>query len=181
MAAATVCHVARAAPGWALSETEHDGIKVTHRVFAPPGRGAAVIDEVNVSNTSNAARSFSLYEYWDVARRDIVINWLVSGIPFANLPTDAAAARDALNQNFDEATSYDAKQQALILRRHLAAGVTRPDPDTPDEADWYPGDPYLAISDRPIRRVSRFMGSSLPRVCECSRPRRTSRVGWRQR
>ena len=130
--------------GWSESATEHNGLRVAHRVFAPPGRDAVVIDEVTVSNTSGDARGFSLYEYWDVARRNIAINWLVSGIPFGNLPSDAATARDALNQNFDEAVAWDAQQQALVLRRQLAAGVMRPDADTPDDVDWYPGDPFLA-------------------------------------
>ncbi len=130
--------------GWSLAETEHDGLRVTHRVFSPPGHASVVLDEVTVANTSGGEKRFSLYEYWDVARRDLVIDWLVSGIPFSSLPTDAVQLRDAHNADFDEAVHYQAAQQALVLRRQLPAGATRPARETPDPVDFYPGDPFLA-------------------------------------
>lgn len=130
--------------GWSLSQTEHAGVRVSHRVFAPPGLDAVVLDDVTVSNTSDDDRELKLYEYWDVARRDLVIDWLVSGIPFSTLPSDAVTMRDAHNGDFDEQLVYHRDQQALVLSRKPAAALIRPDPATPDPVDQYPGDPFLA-------------------------------------
>ncbi|MFT3838063.1 MAG: hypothetical protein QM723_13840 [Myxococcaceae bacterium] len=130
--------------GWSLAQTEHAGARVTHRVFSPPGLDAVVLDDVTVTNTSGDDRALKLYEYWDVARRDIVIDWLVSGIPFSTLPTDAVTMRDAHNADFDEQIVYHRDQQALVLTRRPAATLLRPDPAVPDPVDFYPGDPFLA-------------------------------------
>ncbi|MCA9590568.1 MAG: hypothetical protein KC657_34940 [Myxococcales bacterium] len=132
--------------GIAYAETvmEHAGVRTTRRTFAPDGDAPYVIDEVTIDNLRQTRASLRHYEYWDVARRPIEINWLVSGKAFKSAPRDAEARRDGRNALFDERPTFDATAQVLGLRRTHAAGVTPPPREAPDAVDHYPGDPFLA-------------------------------------
>ncbi len=134
--------------GYGEAATEHRGIEIARRTFAPPGRAPYVIDEVTVTNRWNEARTIRHYEVFDVARRPIEINWIVSGSPFPNLPADVRRIRDETNALFAETVTYDESERALVLRRsHDVADV--PPRETIAERDYYPGDPFLvALSGR---------------------------------
>ncbi|MEW6431063.1 MAG: hypothetical protein AB1730_06100 [Myxococcota bacterium] len=124
---------------------EHRGVRSDREVFAPAGDDAVVLADVTLTNTSSQTRTVAHYEYWDVARRNIEINWLVSGDLSAEIPATVRAERDARNADFRETLTWDATHRALLLRRAPVEGVTRPDAGAPDARDWYPADPFLAV------------------------------------
>jgi hypothetical protein len=131
--------------GYAEAVMEFRGVKATRRVASPPGDAPVVIADVTLENTSAAPASLRHYELWDVARRPIEINWLVSGIPFSAAPATARQERDARNAMFDETVSWDPSARLLGLRRSFAAGFTPLPRAQPSDVDDYPGDPFLAV------------------------------------
>lgn len=124
--------------------TTFKGLSVSHRIFTPTGQVPVVLDDVILENTTNVPLTFKHYEYWDVARRQIETNWLVSGSALKSAPTNAAIARDARNSLFQEHVTWDAKAQILGMRRTQLSTppVTI---DQPSAVDYYPGDPFLAV------------------------------------
>jgi hypothetical protein len=132
--------------GVAYAETvmEHAGVRTTRRTFSPDGDAPYVVDEVTIENMRPTRAALRHYEYWDVARRPIEINWLVSGKAFKSAPQDADARRDARNALFDERPTWDATSNVLGVRRAHAVGVTAPPREAPDAVDHYPADPFLA-------------------------------------
>ena len=129
----------------AETETVHHGVSVSRRLSSPPGDAALVIDEVTLENRSGAPKALRHYEYWDVRRRPIEIDWAVSGKPVASFPGDARAARDARNALFDESVSWDPAARVLALRRAYSGGDARPARETASAEDLYPGDPFVAV------------------------------------
>ncbi len=130
--------------GYAEASMEHRGVRVLRRTFAPAGDAPLVIDEVTIENLSNDFRSLRHYEVWDVARRPVEINWVVSGLPFTTVPAEARKQRDDRNALFDEEVRWDPAGSILGLRRTHAAGVAPPPREVPDPVDYYPGDPFVA-------------------------------------
>ncbi len=128
---------------FATETTFHD-ISVSHRIFAPAGDIGVVLDDVTLENTSDAPKTFKHYEYWDVARRPIETNWLVSGSAIKSAPANAVSARDARNGLFVERVTWDDKAQILGMRRALTASPPVKI-DQPSALDYYPGDPFLAL------------------------------------
>ena len=124
--------------------TAFNGISVSHRIYAPAGSIGVVLDDVVLENTSNAKKAFKHYEYWDVARRPIETNWLVSGSALKSVPASVASARDARNGLFQEHVMFDQGTQILGMRRTPIASppVTI---DQPSAIDYYPPDPFLAV------------------------------------
>ncbi|MEW5739078.1 MAG: hypothetical protein AB1938_09130 [Myxococcota bacterium] len=145
---------------------EHRGLRSSREVFAPPGDDAVVISEVTLTNTSQRERRVAHYEYWDVARRNIEINWIVSGDLSKDIPQQVRSERDARNADFREAVSWDEGHRALILRRSLMEGMSRPDAGAPDPRDWYPNDPFLAVLEGEVSGVfteqATFFGEAGP-------------------
>lgn len=129
--------------GYAEFITTARELQISRKTFAPKGDSPFVIDEVRIENLSSRARSLKHYEMWDVARRPIEINWLVSGIPLSSAPGSARASRDQANEIFGETVSYDSKTKVLGLRREHA-GMAPPPKDAPNPIDFYPGDPFLS-------------------------------------
>lgn len=62
--------------GYAQTSAEQRNIKVTHTFVAPPGDATAVVDIVDLENTSDGKKTFEHDEIWDVARRHIETDWL---------------------------------------------------------------------------------------------------------
>ncbi|MHB8872852.1 MAG: GH36-type glycosyl hydrolase domain-containing protein [Myxococcaceae bacterium] len=131
--------------GYADAQTWFRGVRASRRSFSPPGDAPVVLTEVTLENTSKQKKRLRHYEYWDVARRPIEINWMVSGNPFVTIPADAAATRDSRNGMFDEAVSWDSEARVLGLRRAHGAAADPPPREEPDAVDYYPGDPFLAV------------------------------------
>lgn len=126
------------------TETDYRGIAVTHRMYAPAGTVPAVLDDVTVENTTDAPKTIRHYEYWDVGRRPIEINWIVSGSALKGAPAAARATRDGRNAMFQEDVAWDESTQILGMRRAplMTPPVTY---DDPSPIDYYPGDPFLAL------------------------------------
>lgn len=157
--------------GYAESTLAHRDVRVARRTYAPAGDAPLVIDEVTIENTSTSPRTLRHYEYWDVKRRPIEIDWLVSGKTFTIAPSTAAARRDERNAMFDETVVWDPAARLLGLRRtHASAAPPVPARDAPSEIDFYPGDPFLAVLAGEVADVytddARFFGDGDP-----SRPR----------
>ncbi len=130
--------------GYAESSLDYRGIKVTRVTSAPPGDTPVVLSDVTLENHSGHTRTLRHYEYWDVGRRPIEINWLVSGDTFKSAPASARQSRDARNGMFGETVGWNQDAQLLGLRRTYAGSDPRPDASAPDKIDYYPGDPFLA-------------------------------------
>ncbi len=130
--------------GYAESSMDYRGILLTRRTTAPPGDAPVVLSDVELDNHSSSTKKLRYYEYWDVGRRPIEINWVVSGSSLPLAPATARTQRDAQNGMFDESVSYDPAAELLGLRRKYTGADTRPAPDAPDPVDYYPADPFLA-------------------------------------
>lgn len=133
--------------GYAESSMLHRGTSVARVTYAPKGDQPFVIDEVTIENTTDTPRSIRHYEYWDVRRRPIEIEWLVSGKTFPIAPQTVATHRDARNAMFDESVSWDPGARLLGLRRNHAPGASPAPlaPEAPSPIDFHPGDPFLAV------------------------------------
>ncbi|MFO0551556.1 MAG: hypothetical protein U0271_24425 [Polyangiaceae bacterium] len=148
--------------GYAEARTRYRDLRVTHRFYAPWGDAPYVVDEVSIENLTDEARSVAHYEVFDVARRNISTNWVVSGDPLTGVPATARAQRDALNARFDESVAYDADARALVVRRTHAANYDPQPIDDPATENDYPPDPFLValvgdVSDT-FTRKSTFFG-----------------------
>lgn len=134
--------------GYAEASTEHRGVALRRRTVAPPGDAPYVIDEVTIENRGDRPRALRHYEVWDVARRSIEIDWVVSGKALSGAPRRARSARDARNGLFDEVVAWDPSTRTLALRRsHRGAAPAR---EEPDAVDRYPADPFLAVLAGPV-------------------------------
>src|SRR5262249_47710976 len=127
--------------GYGEAITTYRDISVARRTFAPKGGDAMVVDDVAITNASDAPRSIRHYEYFDVGRRSIEIEWVASGQVSTSIPAQNRSDRDARNGLFDESVAYDADAKVLSLTRAHAGGVTPPPIDTPNPTDYYPGNP----------------------------------------
>ncbi|MEZ4226091.1 MAG: hypothetical protein R3B13_34410 [Polyangiaceae bacterium] len=132
--------------GYAQTSTQANGVRVARRMASPAGSDAVVVSDVTLTNVGDTDRSFSHYEYWDVARRAIEINWLVSGQAFTHVPQSARDERDDRNALFDETVSYDASARRLEVRRDWASNSPRLSPEEPSPVDHHPPDPFLVAA-----------------------------------
>lgn len=127
------------------TETRYHGLRVRHRTFAPQANGGdakLVIDDVEIENEGAESKTIRHYEYWDVARRPIEINWTVSG-RLPGFGQKAREQRDARNALFTERVSLE--NGILGLRRSHVPAADVPSRDAPSPVDHYPSDPFLAV------------------------------------
>ena len=145
--------------GYYETETETGGLLVRHTIHAPEGDAAFLIDDVVVKNTSSARKDVQHYEYWDVNRHQIKSNWVRTGLAAA--PSDAA--RDGLNDNFDQQVAWDAAQKTLTATM-TARGAT-PAFSAVSDIDWYPAPVYLTALSGNVDGVytdqARFFGGNV--------------------
>ena len=130
--------------------TTYRELHVAHRTYAPHGDAMAVIDEVTIENLGDDRRTIRHYEYWDVARRPIEIDWTVSG----RLPGFAQKARerrDARNGLFTEKVVLE--KGILGLRRTHVSDPPRPPREAPSATNHYPADPFVAALEGDISDV----------------------------
>jgi hypothetical protein len=130
--------------GWAESLLEHRELRVTRTLASPPGLAPVVIADVVIENRSERGRRISHYEYWDVGRRPIEINWLVSGQAISSAPETARQQRDARNALFEESVTYVPEARRLELLRSYVGAQPRPPSQQPSATDYHPGEPFLA-------------------------------------
>jgi len=139
--------------GYAEATMLHRDVFVRRRTVAPHGDAPFVVDEVTLENRGATRRALRHYEPWDVTRRPIEIDWVVSGKALRGLPRTAASRRDARNALFAERVTWDAEARALVLRRAHAGPSAPPARDVPDAVDHYPADPFLAVLSGPVSDV----------------------------
>lgn len=129
--------------GYAETTLRYRGVEVTRVTAAPPGDAPVVLSDVTLENLGAEARELTHWEYWDVQRRPIEINWVVSGTAFSGAPAHARAQRDARNQWFSEAPRYEPGAQRLLLTRRYVGAEPRPAREAPSAADHYANSPFL--------------------------------------
>ncbi len=130
--------------GYALSRMDHRDVRATRVTAAPPGNAPVVVSDVTLENLGSLPKLLTHWEYWDVFRRPIEINWVVSGDPIALAPKTARQSRDARNAWFSETASFDLDAERLRLERAYVGGAPRPSVSTPSAADYYANSPFLA-------------------------------------
>ncbi len=131
--------------GYAEATTTSGSLSITHRAYAPWGEAPYLIDEVRIVNLGAERKHVAHTEVFDVARRSIEIDWLVSGDPVHTAPQTARDGRDALDADFDESIRYDAARKMLVVQRSRAPGAPPPaEPGAPAARNDYPPDPFLA-------------------------------------
>ncbi|MBI5502875.1 MAG: Ig-like domain-containing protein [Deltaproteobacteria bacterium] len=129
--------------GYFETETTHDGIAVRHRIIAPAGDfgdDPLVVDDVELRNESASTRRLAHYEYWDVNRHQLQIQWLRTGLAAA--PGDDA--RDQLNGRFLQQVSWDAARRALRATMTPKPSETPAARDEVSAIDWHPPEIFLA-------------------------------------
>jgi hypothetical protein len=131
--------------GYGETGMEYREVRVRRVTAAPPGDAAVVVSDVTLENLSQEAKTLTHWEYWDVARRPIEINWVVSGDPFVLAPSSARKSRDARNAWFTETPRFDAGASRLELSRTWAGQEPRLGRDAPSAADHWAGSPFLAV------------------------------------
>jgi hypothetical protein len=150
--------------GYAETWQSHRDVDVTRVTTAPTGDDAVIVSDVTLENRGETTKHLTHWEYWDVGRRPIEINWLVSGETFTLAPSAARTDRDARNAWFDENVSLGDGGSRLELRRSYVGTEPRPPKGEPSAADYYPNDPFLlsafgAPSDVFVDQ-SKFLGAS---------------------
>lgn len=129
--------------GYAESSLRHRGVLFTRRTSAPVGDEPVVVSEVTLENLGGRQKRLAHYEYWDVGRRPIEINWAVSGDVLSLAPANARAARDARNALFSERVSFDPVARALYVERSYVGAAPRPAREAPSSIDLWPNQPFL--------------------------------------
>ncbi|MFI5302084.1 MAG: hypothetical protein ACHREM_28670, partial [Polyangiales bacterium] len=171
---------------YAETSTEWRSVAVTHRFHAPSGDVPYVVDDVILTNTSDAPVTVRHYEAWDVARRQLQGNWFVSGAASPSFPQTVRNQRDALSAYFDETPAWDPAQKLLrITRTPSSTGATAlPAPDAVSDLDAQPGDPFLAQLVGDVAEAwtdqSAFFGTGTTRLPDAVKLRSTGVVGARQ-
>lgn len=114
-------------------------IRVTRRVYAPPGDDAIVLNDVAIENLSADVAHLRYYEYWDVNMQRLKLQWLRSG-PFA---ASGDEARRALNDDFTSSVTMDEQMQAVRFQQQPRAGTDH-DAGAVADTDTQPLDVFLA-------------------------------------
>jgi len=105
--------------GYAETTMVHRDLSVAHATYAPRGDAPFIIDEVTIENRGLSPRTLRHYEYWDVRRRPIEIDWLVSGTSGAEDPPCERDAREerALHAATARPVTADPHAQVLVEER----------------------------------------------------------------
>lgn len=152
--------------GYGRTTTEVRELAVSRTTASPPGLAPVVISDVTLHNRSSEPRQLVHYEYWDVGRRPIEINWIVSGAAIPSAPETARQLRDSRNALFEEVVRYDSLAQRLELRRGWASTEPRTPLDEPSPIDHHPVEPFLLAAIGDVHDVyvdqAQFFGVSGP-------------------
>ena len=131
--------------GYVKTTIRYHGLALTRVQYAPSGDVPIVADEILLENETDQRKELSHYEYWDVARRPIETNWIVSGDPLTAVPQSARDKRDARNADFQEEAQWDKTTRIIAARRTYTGADPAPPKETPSATNAYPADPFLAV------------------------------------
>ncbi len=171
--------------GYVETMTEHRGIRVTRRTYAPtkpdnqphadPLRqdDPVLIVDIEIENRGAATTDLMHYEYWDVNIHQLKLQWLRTGLP--GIIGDEE--RQVINRAFTPICVWDEDWNALIFQQQ--APDFQPNPTQPNRTDWTPPGVFLADlnGDTPptghLSDMLDFFGDGDVRLPDCVRERRT--------
>ncbi len=125
--------------GYVEYTTTYEGVTVTHRIYAPAGDRAALIDDVTLSAPHGPARRLDYYEYWDANRHQLTFQSLRSG----SFGRQGDVQRDALNRPFEQRAAWDVSSATLRVSMRYTGSDPIPSRAAPAGTDFYPDDVYL--------------------------------------
>ncbi len=125
--------------GYFEKETQHAGLTVTERITAPPGDDPVLLSETHLFNSSTAAKTVTMVEFWDVDLYQITLAPLAWG-PFLWI-------RDWLNGLFRVEPEWKANGGILQAKFQYAIPRLRPKRTSPAFCDFYPKTEFLAALD----------------------------------
>ena len=131
--------------GYVKTTIRHHGLALTRVQYAASGDVPVVADEILLENETDQKKQLSHYEYWDVARRPMETNWIVSGDPLTAVPQAARDKRDAQNAQFREEAQWDKAAGIVAVRRAYTGADPAPAKDARSATNAYPADPFLAV------------------------------------
>lgn len=129
--------------GYVRYETRFDGLGVVHRVMAPAGDMGCLVDEVTITNYGDRTRQIRHYEFWDVNRHPLILQFARSGELSPDLPGNGDVQRDDEARFYDQWAEADPGGDAVRIGFEYTASGLRPAAE-PNGRDQYPGDVYLA-------------------------------------
>ncbi len=148
--------------GYFDTTTSHGALAVRHRIFAPEGDDPVLIDEVTLTNEDTRARSLQHFEYWDVNRHQLSIEWVRTGLGAAR----SDSGRDSHNDRFTQTVTWDGAAKTLKATMTPKTGETPAPRDVPSGIDWYPPDVFLTALDGDVQAhhadQRAFFGSGPP-------------------
>jgi hypothetical protein len=126
--------------GYLETTTTYRDIRTIRRVYAPHGDEAVLLIDVEIQNQRLTPVELCHYEYWDVNRYQLELQWLRTGV----LPTRLGdLKRYAINDEFTPSTKYDDQSRALRFHQEPSSLMAQP-PDEINTIDWSPADIFLA-------------------------------------
>lgn len=165
--------------GYFATAQTYRQIRTTRRVYAPcndkppqvtgaPTDDPVLIVDVVVENLGSSAVDLRHYEYWDVNRYQLKLQWLRTG---SSLACWGDRERHAINAQFTPSIRYDAQAAALRFQQLPSLPEAQPS-DVVSPIDWAPADIFLAdLSDQPpaawYTQKSAFFGTG---DAQCPRP-----------
>ncbi len=126
--------------GYAEAVTEHDGLRVTRRTYAPPGDASMLVVDVTLESIDQAVHHTQYYEYWDVNRHQLEFELLRTG----RLGQAGDDQRDQLNAPFTQSVSFDAPTSTLRATLTWASGAPPIAESAVSPVDDYPSDVFLS-------------------------------------
>ncbi len=135
--------------GYYRTETQSQGVKVARHVVAPEGDDPVLIDEVEITNTSSQTLSFQHWEYWDVNKHQLSIEWARTGLGAKG----SNEGRDAINGRFNQSVTWDPAAKVLLAQLTPKPTEAVPPVDAPAGIDFHPAPIFLAALDAPVDGV----------------------------
>jgi hypothetical protein len=134
--------------GYVETRTELDGLVITRRTFALPGKGAvpgtrALVTEVAIDNASSRDRTLGIVELDDVNFYQLPAELVTSDLLAPSITTDIERRRRALAAQFRHHARYDAANGVASIATEAIApahGLDEPTPyDEHPETLWLAG------------------------------------------
>ncbi len=130
---------------YAQTTMTHDGIETARTTWAPAGDDPVLLTAVTLTNTGDAARELAHFEYWDVNRHQLTIEWVRTGLAAA--PSDDG--RDGHNARFTQRVDHDADSATLVASMTPNPGEDVPPASQENGLDFYPPRVFLRSLDAP--------------------------------
>ncbi|MGE0789206.1 MAG: hypothetical protein AB7S26_26265 [Sandaracinaceae bacterium] len=134
--------------GYVETVTTLGDLVVRRRVFAPESDARALVAEVTLESTSDAARDLAWVELWDVNQHQVAVELATSDLAIAGTTEGIDRRRRARQAGFEHRVRWDPSARVMRVETSatsLPAGVD--DRLDPSEVDAFPDPIYLAALD----------------------------------